>query len=395
MSSVIALVVAAGRGSRCGPGAPKQYRMLGGEPILRRAVRPFLAHPEVGAVRVVIHPDDRENYARAMDGLPVLAPVAGGATRQESVLRGLWSLAEMAPALVLIHDAARPFVTAAVLDRVIKALDRWDGAIPALPVIDTLKRSAGADTLKLDVGLDATPIEKTVERTGLWRAQTPQGFRYEAILAAHRDAAGLALTDDAAVAERAGLRVAMVEGCEDNLKVTTEDDLGRGERLLSFETRSAGGFDVHRLGDGDHVMLCGIRVPHDHGLLGHSDADVGLHALVDALLGTIGAGDIGSHFPPGDPRWRGAPSDVFVRHAAGLVGEEGGRIVNVDVTLICERPKVGPHREAMRGRIAEILAVPSSRVSVKATTTEELGFTGRREGIAAQAIATVRLPTRE
>lgn len=383
MSPAVALLVAAGRGSRCGPGAPKQYRMLGGVPILRRAVRPFLAHPQVGAVRVVIHPEDGESYARAVGDLPLLEPVPGGATRQESVLRGLDSLAGLAPSRVLIHDAARPFVTAAVLDRVMGALDCWDGAIPALPVVDTLKRG---------IRLDTAPIEETVERAGLWRAQTPQGFRYEAILAAHRDASGLALTDDAAVAGRAGLRVAMVAGCEDNLKVTTEDDLVRGERLLAFETRSAGGFDVHRFCDGDHVMLCGVRVPHDHGLLGHSDADVGLHALVDALLGTIGAGDIGSHFPPSDPRWRGVPSEMFVRHAAAVVGEAGGRIVNVDVTLICERPKVGPHREAMRRRIADLLAVPFSRVSVKATTTEELGFTGRREGIAAQAMATVRLP---
>jgi 2-C-methyl-D-erythritol 4-phosphate cytidylyltransferase/2-C-methyl-D-erythritol 2,4-cyclodiphosphate synthase len=265
----------------------------------------------------------------------------------------------------------------------------WDGAIPALPVVDTLKRgeatAEGEDPL----------IRGTVERAGLWRAQTPQGFRFSAIRDAHAKAAALTLTDDAAVAEIAGLRVALVAGCEDNMKVTTEGDLLRGERQLALATEicTGSGFDVHRFCDGREVMLCGVPVPHNRGLLGHSDADVGLHALTDALLGAIGEGDIGSHFPPSDPRWRGAPSDVFLQHAAALVGKAGGRIVNVDVTLICERPKIGPHRDTMRTRIAALLLLPLSRVSVKATTTEELGFTGRREGIAAQAIANVRLPS--
>lgn len=386
MAECIALVVAAGRGSRFGSGEPKQYRLLAGQPILRRAVAPLLAHPRIGGVRVIIHPDDTQAYRKAVGDLPLLPPVPGGATRQESALRGLESLGSMPPHRVLIHDAARPFVSAAMLDRIISALDRRDGAIPALPVVDTLKR--GRD--------GAVPlIVCTQERADLWRAQTPQGFHYPVLLAAHRAAAGSALTDDAAVAEAAGISVVMVPGDEDNLKVTTEDDLLRAERVLAAgrETRTATGFDVHRFCDGDHVMLCGIAIPHDFGLLGHSDADVGLHALTDALLGTIGEGDIGSHFPPSEPRWRGAPSELFLRHAAGLIAAAAGRVVNVDVTLICERPKVGAHRFAMRARIADLLGIEVSRVSVKATTTEELGFTGRREGIAAQAVASVNLPS--
>ncbi|MFO1119400.1 MAG: bifunctional 2-C-methyl-D-erythritol 4-phosphate cytidylyltransferase/2-C-methyl-D-erythritol 2,4-cyclodiphosphate synthase [Rhodospirillales bacterium] len=389
MAECIALVVAAGRGSRFGTGQPKQYRMLAGQTILRRAVLPLLRHPHIGAVRVVVHADDLRAYQSAVGDLGLLAPVTGGATRQESVLRGLESLNEAPPGLVLIHDAARPFVAAPLIGAVIGALDDSDGAIPALPVVDTLKYVRGNDSDGA-----APVIAGTRERTGLWRAQTPQGFRFPALLAAHRAAAGAALTDDAAVAEAAGMRVVLVPGDEDNLKVTTEEDLWRAERLLASgrETRTASGFDVHRFCAGDHVMLCGIAVPHDHGLLGHSDADVGLHALTDALLGTIGAGDIGSHFPPSEACWRGAPSDLFVRHAAQLISAAGGRIINVDVTLICERPKVGAYREAMRARIAELLDLAGARVSVKATTTEELGFTGRREGIAAQALASVELP---
>src|SRR5512132_631107 len=388
MSACIALVVAGGRGSRLGAGPPKQYRLLAGTPVLRHAVAPFLAHPRVSAVRVVIHADDAASYHRAVGDLPLMPPTLGGATRQESVLRGLESFVDAAPERVLIHDAARPFVACGILDRVIAALDDRDGAVPALPVVDTLKRAAASP------GERPASIAATVERAGLWRAQTPQGFRYPHILEAHRECIGLSLTDDAAVAERAGLGMALVAGDEDNLKVTTEHDLRRAERLLAgaFETRTGSGFDVHRFCEGNGVMLCGVAVPHDRGLLGHSDADVGLHALTDALLGAIGAGDIGSHFPPSDPRWRGTPSEVFLRRAAALVGRAGGSIVNVDVTLICERPKVGRHRETMRARIAELLAVSPARVSVKATTTEELGFTGRREGIAAQALATVRLP---
>lgn len=380
--TTIALIVAAGRGQRFGGTLPKQYRTLAGRPLLAWTLQAFATHPQVDAVRAVIHSDDRDLYDAAAAGLSLLEPAAGGAERQVSVLNGLESLAAAAPTRVLIHDGARPFPPAAVVSGVIAALERAPGAIPALPVTDTLKRSEG------------TLIGETVPRAGLWRAQTPQGFRYEAILAAHRAAAGRVLTDDAAVAEAAGLEVALVPGDEGNVKVTTEQDLAGLEARLAAaeEMRVGNGYDVHRFGPGGSVWLCGLEVPHDQGLLGHSDADVGIHALVDAILGAIGAGDIGLHFPPSDPRWKGAPSHLFLAEACRLVTERRGRLVHLDVTLVCERPKVGPHREAMRARLAEICGLPPERVSVKATTTEGLGFTGRREGIAAQATATVGLP---
>jgi 2-C-methyl-D-erythritol 4-phosphate cytidylyltransferase / 2-C-methyl-D-erythritol 2,4-cyclodiphosphate synthase len=383
MSSCIALVVAAGRGFRLGGPLPKQYLPLGGAAVLRYSVATFLAHPGVDHVRVVIHPDDRPLYDAAVAGLDLLPPVHGGAQRQDSVRNGLASLAEAAPDRVLIHDGARPFVDAATIDRVLAALQDHPGAIAALPIRDTVKRDSGGR------------IVDTVERRGLWRAQTPQGFRYSEIMAAHRAAEGAELSDDAAVAEQAGLAVALVDGSEENFKVTTTDDLLRAERHLAMQRgdiRTGQGFDVHAFGAGDHVWLCGLKIPHGQGLVGHSDADVGLHALTDALLGALGAGDIGMHFPPSDPAWRGAPSHRFLRHAADLVAAAGGSVAHCDVTLICERPKIGPHREAMVARIAEILGLDPRRVSVKATTTEQLGFTGRGEGIAAQAIATVRLP---
>lgn len=380
-----ALIVAAGRGTRMAGDVPKQYRGLAGRPVLSHTLAAFARHPAIAGVHVVIHPDDRALYDVATGGLGLPPPVPGGATRQESVSNGLAALAAVASAdaRVLIHDGARPLVSAAVIDRVVAALDSADGAIAALPVVDTLKR-----------GNSDNRSAGTVDRTGLWRAQTPQGFALAAIRAAHAACAGRALTDDAAVAEAAGLDVRLVAGEENNLKITTEDDLSRAERLLAgaLESRTGTGFDVHRFGPGDRVRLCGIDVPHSHGLLGHSDADVGLHALTDALLGAIGDGDIGSHFPPSDPTWRGADSGRFLQHAAQLVTRAGGRIVHLDVTLICERPKVGPHREAMRRRIAALLGLDVGRISVKATTTEGLGFTGRREGIAAQAAATVALP---
>lgn len=381
MSGCIALVVAAGRGARVGGERPKQYQRLHGRPVLRHSLETLCAHPRVDAVRVVIHPADRTLYDEAAAGLDLLAPVEGGAERQDSVRMGLESLEAMAPDLVLIHDAARPFADAALISRVIAALGRHPGAVPAVPVTDTLKRG--------DDGL----VGGTVERAGLWRAQTPQGFRFAGILAAHRRFSGVGLTDDAAVAERAGLAVALVDGSEDNVKVTTPADFRRAETRGGGEFRSGSGFDVHRFADGDHVMLCGIAIAHEAGLAGHSDADVGLHALTDALLGAIGDGDIGSHFPPSDPRWRGAASAIFLADAGRLVAERSGRIVNVDVTLICEAPKIGPHRQAMRQRIAAILGIDVGRVGVKGTTTERLGFTGRREGIAAQAVATVWLPS--
>ncbi|MFO7481650.1 bifunctional 2-C-methyl-D-erythritol 4-phosphate cytidylyltransferase/2-C-methyl-D-erythritol 2,4-cyclodiphosphate synthase [Oceanibaculum nanhaiense] len=383
MSKTIALIVAAGRGHRLGSSLPKQYLSLAGQPVLRHTVRRFLAHPGIDAVRVVIHPDDRNLYDQAVGDLSLCEPIAGGATRQDSVRLGLEALSAAAPDLVLIQDAARPFTAPATIDAVLAALKEHPGATPALAVADTLKRAEGAR------------IAATLPRAGLYRAQTPQGFRFADILAAHRALAGQELTDDASLLEAAGQTVALVPGTEENFKITTAEDMMRAETLLgaAFETRSAGGFDVHRFAEaGDHVMLCGVAVPHERGLEGHSDADVGLHALTDALLGCIAAGDIGQHFPPTDPQWRGASSDRFLAHAAELVAARGGRITHVDVTLICERPKIGPYRDSMTARIAAILGIAADRVSVKATTTEQLGFTGRREGIAAQAMATVELP---
>lgn len=383
MTSCIALVVAAGRGTRLGAALPKQYLPVAGEPLLRHALRALASHPRINGVRAVIHPDDGAHYAEAARDLGLLPPVPGGAQRQDSVRLGLESLIEIDPDVVAIHDGARPFVDGALIDRVLDAVEREPGAIPALPVADTIKR-----------GLDGRVVE-TVERRQLWRAQTPQAFRFREILAAHRAARGLELSDDAAVAERAGLAVSLVMGSEANLKVTAPEDLARAETLVLAQLgdiRTGQGFDVHPLGPGDHVWLCGIKVPHERALIGHSDADVGLHAITDAILGALGAGDIGQHFSPSDARWHGAASDQFLRHAAALVAERGGRVAHVDVTLICERPKVSPHRPAMIARIAEILGLAPDRVSVKATTTEKLGFAGREEGIAAQAIATVRLP---
>ncbi len=385
-----ALIVAAGRGERFGNEVPKQYLPLAGAPVLRHSAATFTANPGIGAVRVVIHEDDRERYAEAVAGLDLLAPVTGGATRRESVRLGLESLAELAPDRVLIHDAARPFVDTSTIARVIAALDHAPGAIAAVPLSDTLKRGDGAR------------IIETVPRQGLWRAQTPQAFRFADILAAHRafvaGEPGGEPTDDAAIAERAGLTVSLVAGAEENFKLTTQEDLERAERLLGAakgDVRTGLGFDVHGFGDGrdgrQHLMLCGVKVPHDATLTGHSDADVGLHALTDALLGAIGAGDIGEHFPPDDPKWRGADSAVFLRHAVELIADRGGEIGHVDITLICERPKIGPHREDMRARIAGLLGIAADKVNVKATTTDGLGFLGRGEGIAAQAVATVRL----
>ncbi len=383
MPSCIALVVAAGRGTRFGATLPKQYLPLAGKPLLRHALETLAAHPGIGGVRVVYNPDDAAALTRASAGLDLLPPVGGGAARQDSVRLGLESLAEFAPEQVLIHDGARPFLDHGTIDRVLAALAEVPAAVPALKVADTVKRA------------DDGRVLETVDRANLWRAQTPQGFRYRDILAAHRATTGLDLPDDAAVAERAGLAVRLVAGSEDNVKVTTAEDLVRAERWAAArlgDVRTGQGFDVHAFGPGDHVWLCGVKVPHDHGLVGHSDADCGLHALTDAILGALGAGDIGVHFPPSDPQWRGAPSHRFLRHAAGLVARAGGNIAHVDVTLICERPKIGPHRAAMVARIAEILGVDPQRVSVKATTTETLGFTGRGEGMAAQAVATLRLP---
>jgi 2-C-methyl-D-erythritol 4-phosphate cytidylyltransferase/2-C-methyl-D-erythritol 2,4-cyclodiphosphate synthase len=383
MSLVYALVVAAGQGSRFGAPLPKQYLPLGGANILRHAVAALVEHPRVANVLVAIRPEDRALFDRSVSGLAVMPPITGGATRQDSVRLGLEALLAFRPRRVLIHDGARPFPDHQLVERVIDALDTAVAAIPCLPLRDTIKRAEGGT------------IRETIDRSELWRAQTPQGFHFDAILAAHRAAIGRELTDDAAVAEAAGLVPLIVDGSEDNLKVTTQDDLAAAERLIAArqgDVRVGQGFDVHPFALGDHLWICGVRVPHGMSLAGHSDADVGLHALTDAVLGAIGAGDIGMHFPPTEPRWRGAASEQFLSHAADLVRERGGAIAAVDVTVICERPKIAPYRAAMVERIAAILGIMPDRVSVKATTTEKLGFTGRAEGMAAQAVATVRLP---
>jgi 2-C-methyl-D-erythritol 4-phosphate cytidylyltransferase/2-C-methyl-D-erythritol 2,4-cyclodiphosphate synthase len=353
--------------------------------VLRRTLDVFRITPGIDRIQVVIAPGDEGHYLAAVEGLDLPPPVVGGASRQQSVLNGLESLAARPPDLVAIHDAARPFVRVSDIIGCLESLRPGiDGAVLGIPVADTLK--------KVD---EAGLLAGTVPRAGLWRAQTPQIFRFAALLAAHRSAAALALgeatalTDDAAVAERAGMRVVMVEGHDDNRKITTADDM-----VLTSETRTAFGFDVHGFAPGSQVMLGGVAIPHGQALSGHSDADVALHALTDALLGTIGAGDIGKHFPPSDPQWRGVSSDRFLHHAVELVARAGGRIVHLDLTLICEAPRIGPHREAMIESIARIAGINRDRVSVKATTTEGLGFTGRREGIAAQAVATVEVPRR-
>ncbi|MFQ5958145.1 MAG: bifunctional 2-C-methyl-D-erythritol 4-phosphate cytidylyltransferase/2-C-methyl-D-erythritol 2,4-cyclodiphosphate synthase [Alphaproteobacteria bacterium] len=382
MAGTFALVVAAGRGHRFGAEMPKQYLAVAGRALLYHAAAAFARHPRIDGVRVVICGDDRARYDAAVAGLDLLDPIPGGETRQDSVRLGLESLEALAPERVLVHDGARPAVDADTIARVVAALDDAPGAIPALAVSDSLKR--GADGR----------VVASAERAGLWRAQTPQGFRFADILAAHRAAQGRDLTDDAAVAEAAGIEVRLVTGAEDNVKVTTEDDLARVERALAarLEARVGCGFDVHAFGPGDHVVLCGVRIAHERGLVGFSDADAGLHALVDAVLGALGAGDIGQHFPPGDAKWRGADSGVFAARTREMVAAAGGEIAHLDVTLVCEAPKIAPYRAAMAARVAELFSVAAHRVSVKATTTEGLGFTGRGEGVAAHAVATLRLP---
>jgi len=387
-----ALIVAAGRGARAGSGAasPKQYCRLGGEAMLTRTIRAFVTHPGVETVVVAIHPDDAVLYEAASTPFAgrLLAAVVGGARRQDSVLAGLEALHLHRPETVLIHDAARPFVDAAVIDRVIASLETNAGALPCLPVTDTLKRGDGGR------------VTGTVAREDLWRAQTPQGFKFNGILAAHRAAAeepAREFTDDAAIAEWFGLGVALVEGSEHNRKLTTAEDLKIADEMLRTEgapgtIRVGSGYDVHALGPGDAVTLCGVRIPHAKTLIGHSDADVGLHALTDALLGAIADGDIGVHFPPSDDRWRGAASDIFLKAAADKIRARGGEIVHVDVTLLCEAPRIGPYRDAMRACMAGTLGIDVDQVSIKATTNEGLGFVGRGEGIAAMATATVRLP---
>jgi len=369
--------------------SPSSIAPLAGVPVLRRTIDQFRTHPGLGKIIVVIGEGQEALCAQSLAGLPDIQIQHGGNTRQSSVLKGLEALSHvMFPSnLVLIHDAARPFVSHSLMDRVIAATVQVGAAIPALPVIDTLKQSQNGQT-----------IQATVSRQGLYRAQTPQGFHLETILDLHRAAQnGPEATDDAALVELAGGAVQLVEGDAANVKLTTERDFQEAEQKMAslMEARTGTGFDVHRFEPGDAVWLCGVRIPHSQQLKGHSDADVGLHAITDALLGAIAQGDIGDHFPPSDPQWRGAASDQFLRHAAMLVAQSGGRILHIDATLICEAPRIGPHRQAMRERIADILHLSLDRVSVKATTTEKLGFTGRGEGIACQAVATVSLMPKE
>jgi 2-C-methyl-D-erythritol 4-phosphate cytidylyltransferase / 2-C-methyl-D-erythritol 2,4-cyclodiphosphate synthase len=385
-----AILVAAGRGLRAGAGGPKQYREIGGQTVIFRAMEAFCRHPDVFAVQPVVNPDDAAVFNAAVAGLRHQPPTNGGATRQASVHAGLEALVAEKPDIVLIHDAARPFVTPAVISRAIGAAGRTGAAVPAISVTDTIKQVS-----------DTGDVETTPERARLRIAQTPQAFRFEVILDAHRRAArdGRSdFTDDAALAEWAGLTVATFEGDPANMKLTTPEDFVREEARFAAQLgdiRTGTGYDVHAFGDGDHLMLCGVRVPHNRGFLAHSDGDVGLHALVDAILGALADGDIGSHFPPSDPQWKGAASDRFLKYAVDRVIARGGRIANLEVTMICERPKIGPLRDTMRTRIADITGLDISRVAVKATTSERLGFTGREEGIAATASATIRLPWSE
>ena len=393
----IAIIVAAGRGTRAGPGGPKQYRQLGREMILAHTARAFINHERIDGVRVIIHRDDHDIYDEALAALAgeakLMSPVNGGAERQDSVRLGLESLEEISPSVVLIHDGARPFVDHATISRVIDACADNDGAIAALRIHDTLKRGGDRDC-----------ITDTLSRDGIWRAQTPQGFQFTKILSAHRDAAGKALTDDGAVGEQAGLTIKLVDGAPDNMKITQAEDFGMAEILLQRksdqgsamqEFRTGNGYDVHAFEPGDAVILCGVKIDHGAKLKGHSDADVGMHALTDALFGALAAGDIGDHFPPSDLQWKGAASEIFLKKAGSLVRERGGQITHCDITLVCEAPKIGPHRDAMQVALAAILEIDKTRVSVKAKTTEKLGFTGREEGIAALATATVRLPSHD
>lgn len=374
-----ALITAGGSGSRLGGTVPKQYLSMGGKPILRRTIEAFLACSDLRELRVVIDPAHRELYENAVLGLDLPPPVAGGSERNISIFNGIKSFSNLKyEDIILLHDAARPMIGSFAIHDVVTAVLNHDAATLAVPV---------TDTIKYENGLYA-------DRKGLWAIQTPQGFRYGLIKTAHEQASpDAAPTDDTVLVAAMGHEIAFVPGSRSNIKITTAEDLVIAEKLLgAAETRTGSGFDVHAFTDGNHVRLCGIDIPHRHALAGHSDADVMLHALTDALLGAIGAGDIGQHFPPSDPQWKGCDSGVFVQEAIRLVAARGGKIVNIDLTLICETPKIGPYRDAMRQRTAKLCGIGAERVNIKATTTERLGFTGRNEGIAAQAIANVSFP---
>ena len=378
-----AIIVAAGRGQRVGGEIPKQYLSVGGVPILRHTVNVFMENPAIDYIQVIIHPDDRNLYDEAIGELDLPEPINGGDTRQKSVLNGLEAVSENMPEYVYIHDAARPFLDQITLNNLIEEVENSGAVIPALKVTDTIKYMTN------------DKIDSTLDRNLLYRAQTPQAFRYKAIYMAHRRFENIDLTDDSAIAEKAGLKVRIIDGSENNFKITTKNDMERAELMTGnsyTDVRIGYGIDVHAFENGDHVILGGVKIPHDKKLSGHSDADVALHAITDAVLGAMAMGDIGDHFPPSDDKWKGASSDIFLKHATNFVTEQDGVIANIDVTIICEEPKIGPHRDLIRDKISEIMDLDIARVSVKATTTEKLGFTGKKEGIMAQAIATVRLP---
>ena len=377
-----ALIVAGGAGSRFGGDLPKQYAPLLGIPVIRRTLRRFIDTGRIDAIQVVIGEGHHEAYEQATRGLDLLPVVTGGATRQESTLAGLEALRSLSPRHVLVHDAARPLTSLSLIGRVIDRLQHADAVIPVLPVTDTLKTLADGR------------VTGEIARETVGRSQTPQGFRFELLLAAHRTQIGGTFTDDAAVFTAGGMIIETVAGEEDNIKITRSEDLDRAQRVLAAGApswRTGIGIDVHAFADGRPLILAGITIPHEQGLAGHSDADVALHAITDALLGAIAEGDIGDHFPPSDPQWRDADSALFLRHAVALVAAKGGSIEHLDLVLLCEAPRIGPHREAMRQSIATIMGLGVDRVSVKATTTERLGFTGRREGIMAHCVATLRL----
>lgn len=387
MPEVAAVIVAAGRGTRAAGEVPKQFRRIGGTTMLNRTLSLFAGHAGISAVLPVIHPDDVDLYRATTAQAGLMSQVFGGATRQTSVRAGLEALAARKPDIVLIHDAARPFASVALLSRAITAATQSGAAIPAIPVTDTVKT------------IDAQGrVDKTLDRASLRLVQTPQGFAFTPLLDAHRRAAQAGrddFTDDAALAEWAGMKVSVFAGEPGNIKITNAEDFARSEAALLAELgdiRTGTGIDVHAFAPGDHVTLGGLRIAHDRGLTGHSDADVALHALTDAILGALAEGDIGAHFPPSDPQWRGAASSQFLAFAAERVAKRGGRIAHLDLTIVCEAPKIGPHRDAMRAAIATCAGIEMDRVAVKATTSEQLGFTGRGEGIAAYATATVRLP---
>jgi 2-C-methyl-D-erythritol 4-phosphate cytidylyltransferase/2-C-methyl-D-erythritol 2,4-cyclodiphosphate synthase len=384
-----AVIVAAGTGSRAGGEKPKQYQVIGGRPVVWWALKSFCDHPSIAHIQPVIGAGQDDLFASATQGLTIDPPVIGGETRQESCRRGLEAIARHQVTHILIHDAARPFVSADLISRVIAGLQQHQSAIPGLAIADTVKKAPFGT------------IERTIDRTGLWTVQTPQGFAFEAIRAAHEKAIETgqsSLTDDAAVAELAGLEVAIIPGDAENRKMTTAADLAEADRTLSAslndlpDIRTGFGIDIHPCADGDHVMLCGVSIPHTHKLAGHSDADAALHALTDAILGAIGEGDIGTHFPPSDPQWKDAPSAIFLARAVELVTRRGGKVGNVDLAILAEAPRLSPHLSVMKARLASLLGIAEDRIAIKATTSEKLGFVGRGEGITAYATVLVRLP---